>query len=76
MEHKKLHVSSEQTLHLEQLRQALVETLPADAGTEAYPTLHYGSCGGTCFAGCDSTCWVMCTSTCWPGCSGGPWLGL
>jgi hypothetical protein len=76
MEHKKLHVSSEQTLRLEQLRQALAETLLVDVGTETYPTLQYGTCGGTCFVACDGTCFIMCTSTCWPGCSGGPWMGL
>ena len=30
------------------LSRALPEALPADAGTEAYPAPHYGSCGVTC----------------------------
>lgn len=64
MELRKLYVSSEQTLCLEQLRQALAETLPADAGTEAYPTPQYGTCGGTCFYNCDGSCWPGCLLVC------------
>lgn len=74
MEHKKLHVSSEQTLQLEQLRQALAEALPGNVGTEAYPVPHYATCNGTCLYACDGTCWVECISTCWPGCSGWCWI--
>ncbi len=73
MELRKLHVSSEQTLCLEQLRQALVETLPANAETEAYPTPHYGTCGGTCFYNCDGTCWGRCNTSCWGACVATCW---
>ena len=68
-----LNLASEQTLHLEELRQALTAALPADAGTEAYPAPHYGSCGATCLYACDGTCFPACSSTCFPACSGTCW---
>ncbi len=75
MTNLKLNLTSEQTLNLKDLRQALENAMPDGANTETYAALQYGTCGGTCFFGCDSTCWPACTghcdTTCTNGCQSG-----
>jgi hypothetical protein len=64
-----LKLTSEQTLHLEDLRQVLEEALPANDQPETYAAAQYGTCGGTCFIACDSTCWVTCSGHCDTNCT-------
>jgi len=71
MEHLRLGLSSEQTLHLEELRQTLAEVLPPEAAKMVeFPTAHYATCGSTCLFACDGTCFPSCYGNCWMGCSG------
>ena len=73
MAYKKIQINSEQTLHLEELRQALAKALPADVEVEAYPVSHLATCGPNCFIACDGTCWTRCDGTCWTRCVGSCW---
>jgi hypothetical protein len=65
MKHSRFQLTSEQTLRLEELRDALAETLPAGAAeTVAFPVSHYGGCGAVCMPGCTGSCVAGCASSC------------
>jgi hypothetical protein len=79
MKHARFELTSEQTLRLEELRDALAKTLPAGAAeTVAFPVSQFGGCGavcmpgctGSCVAGCASSCTGSCTDNCYGSCEG------
>jgi hypothetical protein len=80
MKHVRFELDSAQTLRLQELRQILAETLPADQDpTTAYPVAHFAvegcwgcfwSCSGGCTGSCHGGCTGSCNGSCWPGCRG------
>jgi hypothetical protein len=72
MKHVRFELDSVQTLRLQELRQTLAETLPADQDpTTAYPVAQLSTewCIGCTFS-CKGGCWGSCHGTCWNGCRG------
>jgi hypothetical protein len=63
---KKLLISEEQSLQLNEIRKILDESRET---YDSFPTTYNASCGGTCLLACDGTCWVGCTGSC-IGCTG------
>jgi hypothetical protein len=72
MKHPRFEITSEQTLHLAELRDALAKALPDDvAESVKFPVASYnicvdcsGSCLGTCYVSCSANCKGACTTTC------------
>jgi hypothetical protein len=69
MQHSRFTLTSEQTLRLQELRDALAKTLPAGAAeTVAFPVSQFGGCGAVCMPGCTGTCVSTCGNNCQTGC--------
>jgi hypothetical protein len=83
MKHHQFNLSSEQTLRLAELRDALAKVLPREGAEKVeFPTARYDicndchthcqgacvSCTGTCVQGCATVCAATCGSDCVAGC--------
>lgn len=67
---KRLEISSEQTLRLEELRSLLAKALPANRGEAiCFPVQQYGGCGAVCMPGCTGNCTGNCAGRCTGGCT-------
>lgn len=67
---KSLELSSEQTLRLEELREALHETLTDDqADSMDYPVVQFSGCDAVCMPGCTGGCTTACNSKCYIACT-------
>jgi hypothetical protein len=77
MKNNLLELSSEQTLRLKELRDALDEALPVNVGPSAqFPVAHnipvcmecwencWGTCISSCAAACGTNCWWTCAEWC------------
>jgi hypothetical protein len=85
MKPTRFELDSEQTLRLQELRQTLAETLPADQDpTTTFPVAHFNvegcwpgcfwSCSGGCRGSCHGGCWTGCRGTCMIACGGTMWF--
>jgi hypothetical protein len=66
MKNLRLELSSEQTLHLQELRDALAAALPPDAAEGVEFPVSYNACG----CGCTTSYYYTCATACYGGCVG------
>lgn len=64
MQQTRFELSSEQTLHLAELRDILAQTLPTDIATTVEFTVGEYGCSGRCSPNCGTGCAFVCTGTC------------
>lgn len=70
MKHARFELTSEQTIRLQDLRNALVEILPANITQKIeFPVTHFDGCGAVCMPGCTGSCTSYCGNNC-ANCSG------